>query len=67
MEKVTLEPKLKEVRESTTQALERSIPAEQPGSSSGSEHLRTRRRPVVWSAQGSRQRQGQESSREQTA
>lgn len=31
MEKGTLEPKLKEVRESTTQVLGRSIPAEQPG------------------------------------
>lgn len=36
MEKVTVEPKLKEVRESTTQVLERSIPVEQPGSGSGS-------------------------------
>lgn len=36
MEKGTLEPKLKEVRESTTQVLGRSIPAEQPGNGGGS-------------------------------
>lgn len=67
MEKGTLEPKLKEVRESTTQVLGRSIPAEQPGNGGGSEHLGTRRRPVVWRAQESRERQGQESSGEQAA
>lgn len=36
MEKGTLEPKLKEVRESTTQVLGRSIPAEQPGNEEAS-------------------------------